>query len=157
MIDEEDWAEIRWLHLAEGMSVKAIVRRLGLANTLRSQRPPRYERERTGSSSTPRSRRGCRVAAELPDMAAPVIAERNSAGRSLDRQGRHKCSASVMDSSTAKYGPAEVIGFLAPTGAPVRVVGHAQYAALGIVDSNRRSQTVVRCHATRTCGNAWAK
>ena len=33
----EDWAEIRRLHRAEGMAIKAIARRLGLArNTVRA-------------------------------------------------------------------------------------------------------------------------
>ncbi|MBM7826291.1 DNA-binding CsgD family transcriptional regulator [Microbacterium aurum] len=33
----EDWAEIRRLHKAEGMPIKAIVRRLGVArNTVRA-------------------------------------------------------------------------------------------------------------------------
>ncbi len=36
MINVEEWAEIRRLHLAEGMGVKAIVRKLGVArNTVR--------------------------------------------------------------------------------------------------------------------------
>ena len=55
MIDVEDWAEIRRLHRAEGMGIKAIARRLGVArNTvrtaLRSEGPPRYERAATGSA-----------------------------------------------------------------------------------------------------------
>ena len=54
VINVEDWAEIRRLNKAEGMGVKAISRRLGIArNTvrtaLRSDQPPRYEREGPGS------------------------------------------------------------------------------------------------------------
>ena len=46
VITVEDWAEIRRLHRAEGMGIKAIARRLGVArNTvreaLRSGEPPR--------------------------------------------------------------------------------------------------------------------
>ena len=46
MIDVEDWAEIRRLHRAEGLAIKAIARRLGVArNTvraaLRAEGPPR--------------------------------------------------------------------------------------------------------------------
>lgn len=45
----EDWAEIRRLHRAEGMGIKAIARRLGIArntvrDALRSEVPQRYER-----------------------------------------------------------------------------------------------------------------
>jgi len=49
LLNVEDWAEVRRLHRAEGMSIKAIGRRLRLSrNTvraaLRSSAPPRYER-----------------------------------------------------------------------------------------------------------------
>ena len=68
----EDWAEIRRLHRAEGVPIKEIVRRLGVAqNTVRSalasDRPPRYERARRGSVAD---------GVEFPRMPAPVIAER---------------------------------------------------------------------------------
>ena len=51
----EDWAEIRRLHRAEGVPIKEVARRLGVArNTvraaLRSDEPPRYQRTPTGSS-----------------------------------------------------------------------------------------------------------
>jgi transposase len=54
LLDVEDWAEIRRLHKAEDMGVKAIARRLGVArNTvraaLRSDAPPKYERSSKGS------------------------------------------------------------------------------------------------------------
>jgi DNA-binding GntR family transcriptional regulator len=46
MIDVEDWAEIRRLHRAEKIAIKAIARRLGIArntvrDALRSDGPPR--------------------------------------------------------------------------------------------------------------------
>lgn len=45
----EDWAEIRRLHRAEGMAIRAIARRLGISkNTVKkalgSHEPPKYER-----------------------------------------------------------------------------------------------------------------
>jgi transposase len=54
VLNVEDWAEIRRLHRAEGVPIKEIARRLGVArNTVRaalhSDGPPRYERARRGS------------------------------------------------------------------------------------------------------------
>ena len=51
----EDWAEIRRLHRAEGMAVRAIGRRLGISrNTVRkalaSAGPPKYVRAAGGSA-----------------------------------------------------------------------------------------------------------
>jgi len=81
LIDVEDWAEIRRLHKAEGLGVKTIARRLGLArNTvrmaLRCETPPKYVRARRGSivdAVEPEIRRLLR---DVPDMPATVIAER---------------------------------------------------------------------------------
>jgi hypothetical protein len=69
VIDVEDWAEIRRLHRAEGLSIKAIVRRTGQAHNtvrdaLRSGAPPRpanrtvvsYASVPRGSSPAKRSR-----------------------------------------------------------------------------------------------------
>ncbi|MET9413400.1 helix-turn-helix domain-containing protein, partial [Streptomyces klenkii] len=54
MISVEDWAEIRRLHRAEKMPVRAIARKLGIArNTVRravaSDAPPKYQRAAKGS------------------------------------------------------------------------------------------------------------
>ena len=81
MISVEDWAEIRRLHFAEELGIKAIARSLGVArNTVRgavrSPEPPRYEREGPGSivdAVEPEIRQLLR---EFPDMPATVIAER---------------------------------------------------------------------------------
>jgi transposase len=55
VIHAEDWAEIRRLHRAEEMGIRAIARHLGIAtNTvreaLRADEPPRYERAPQGPS-----------------------------------------------------------------------------------------------------------
>lgn len=77
----EDWAEIRWLHRAEGLPIKAIVRKLGVSrNTVRaaiaSDMAPRYTRRPAGSivdAVEPRIREQLALDARMP---ATVIAER---------------------------------------------------------------------------------
>jgi transposase len=81
VIDVEQWAEIRRLHFAEGLGVKSIARRLGLArNTVRtavrSTEPPRYERTPAGSAVDVVEPEIRRLLAATPDMPATVIAER---------------------------------------------------------------------------------
>lgn len=84
----EDWAEIRRLARAEGMPIKAIARRLGVArNTVRSalkaSEPPRYSRPGRGSlvdAVEPRVREQLRLDAKMP---ATVIAQRIGWTRSL--------------------------------------------------------------------------
>ncbi len=77
----EDWAEIRRLHLGEGLGIKAISRRLGLArNTVRaavrSEVPPKYERRPAGSLVDGVEPEIRLLLAEFPSMPATVIAER---------------------------------------------------------------------------------
>lgn len=77
----EDWAEIRRLHRAEGMPIKAIARRMGISkNTVKralaAEEPPKYRRASRGSivdAAEPRIRE---LLEEFPDMPATVIAER---------------------------------------------------------------------------------
>lgn len=84
----EDWAEIRRLHRAEGMAIKAIARRLGVSRNavrraLARDAPPRYERAARGSivdAVEPAVRELLRV---TPDMPATVIAERIGWDRSI--------------------------------------------------------------------------
>jgi len=77
----EDWAEIRRLHRAEGVPIKEIARRLGMArNTVRaalsSDRPPRYQRAARGSVVDPYEPQIRALLKEWPKMPAPVIAQR---------------------------------------------------------------------------------
>ena len=77
----EDWAEIRRLHKAEGVPIKEIARRLGVArNTVRaalaSDRPPKYERAPRGSVADAFEPQIRALLVEWPKMPAPVVAER---------------------------------------------------------------------------------
>jgi transposase len=81
VIDVEDWAEIRRLHRAEGLGIKAIGRRLGLSrntvrDALRSDEPPRYERSPSGSAVDAVEPQIRLLLSEFPTMPATVIAER---------------------------------------------------------------------------------
>jgi transposase len=81
VISVEDWAEIRRLHHAEGMGIKAIARRLGVArntvrDAIRSGEPPRYERAGRGSLVDAFEPRIRELLGEFPEMPATVIAER---------------------------------------------------------------------------------
>lgn len=88
VLDVEDWAEIRRLHRAEGLSIKEIVRRTGVArntvrSALRSDEPPRYRRASSGSIVDTVEPRIRELLAEHPRMPATVIAERIGWQRSL--------------------------------------------------------------------------
>jgi transposase len=81
VIKMEDWAEVRRLYRSEGMAIKAISRRLGLArNTVRAalaaDAPPRYERASGGSRVDVFEPKVRALLAEFPDMPATVIGER---------------------------------------------------------------------------------
>src|SRR5215211_7082985 len=81
VIDVEDWAEIRRLHRAEGLGIKAIARRLGVArntvrDALRSGELPRYERAPKGSAVDAFEPQVLELLREFPAMPATVIAER---------------------------------------------------------------------------------
>ena len=88
MITLEEWAEVRRLHRAEGVPIKEIARRLGLArNTvraaLRADAPPSRERGPRGSLVDAVEAQIRALLAEYPRMPATVIAERIGWTRSL--------------------------------------------------------------------------
>lgn len=77
----EDWAEIRRLHRAEGMPIRAIARKLGVGrNTVRralaADGPPRYRRAARGSAVDAVEPQIRQLLAAWPTMPATVIAER---------------------------------------------------------------------------------
>jgi transposase len=88
VIKVEDWAEIRRLHRAEGMPIKAIARRMGISkNTVKralaAEDPPKYRRASRGSIVDAVEPRIRELLAEFPDMPATVIAERIGWANSL--------------------------------------------------------------------------
>ena len=73
----EDWAEIRRLHKAEGVPIKEIARRLGVARntvraTLASDRPPKYERAPRGSVADAFEPQMRALLVQWPRMPVPV-------------------------------------------------------------------------------------
>jgi transposase len=77
----EDWAEIRRLRRAEGVPIKEIARRLGVArNTVKaalvSDRPPKYERAPKGSVADEFEPQVRVLLKDWPRMPAPEIARR---------------------------------------------------------------------------------
>jgi len=88
VLSVEDWAEIRRLHRAEGMPVKAIARMMKVSrNTVRaaiaSDRPPKYERPAKGSIVDAAEPRVRELLQAYPAMPATVIAERIGWDRSI--------------------------------------------------------------------------
>lgn len=77
----EDWAEIRRLHTAEKMSIKAIVRKTGVSRNavrraLGSDSPPTYSRPAKGSVVDAVEEQVRELLRVTPTMPATVIAER---------------------------------------------------------------------------------
>ncbi|CAM4516627.1 IS21 family transposase [Nocardia ninae] len=77
----EDWAEIRRLHRAEGMPIRAIARHLHVSkNTVKkalaAHQPPRYQRPSKGSAVDAFEPQIRALLSEFPDMPTTVIMER---------------------------------------------------------------------------------
>lgn len=81
MINVQEWAEIRHLHVAEGLSQRAIADRLGVARktvarALGSEGPPSYSRSPGPSALDVFEPRVRALLSAFPTMPATVIAER---------------------------------------------------------------------------------
>ena len=77
----QEWAEVRRLHFAEGLSERAIAERLGLARgtvrrALAAEAPPTYSRPPSLSAFDAFEPRVRALLGEFPSMPATVIAER---------------------------------------------------------------------------------
>jgi len=88
MLTVEDWAEIRRLHRAEGLPIKAIARVLGVSkNTVKAalaaDEPPKYQRLAKGSIVDEVEPRIRELLQAYPRMPATVIAERIGWTRSI--------------------------------------------------------------------------
>jgi transposase len=118
VLNVEDWAEIRRLHRAEGMPIKAIVRQLGVSrNTVRralaADGPPRYQRPAKGSIVDAVEPQIRQLLAQWPTMPATVIAERIGWARSLtvlkDRVRELRPLFAPLDpASRTEYQPGEL-------------------------------------------------
>jgi hypothetical protein len=95
MLSVEDWEEIRRLHFAEGMGVKTIAKRLGIArNTeraaVRSTDPPAYRRSRRSSAVDAFEPEIRKLLKDCPTMPATVIAERVGWERGITLKERER-------------------------------------------------------------------
>ncbi|HEX6476441.1 MAG TPA: IS21 family transposase [Acidimicrobiales bacterium] len=143
MITVEDWAEIRRLHRAQKMGVRAIARHLGIArNTvreaLRSDGPPRYERRSKGSIVDEVDEEVRALLADVPTMPATVIAERIGWSRSMtvlrDRVGELRPLFLPPDPAQRTfYRPGELAQFDLWQPDVAIPVGHGQATKLWVV------------------------
>jgi transposase len=81
VLNVEDWAEIRRLHRAEGMPIRAVARQLGLSkNTVKkalaAAGPPRYQRPARGSAVDAFEPAIRELLQQFPRMPTSVIMER---------------------------------------------------------------------------------
>jgi transposase len=143
VLDVEDWAEIRRLHRAEGLSIKEIVRQLGVArNTvravLRSDGPPVFDRKPRPSAIDAHEPVIRQLLEEFPRMPATVIAERIGWERSMtvlkDRVRELRPIFLPADPcQRTEYRPGELaqwdVWF-----PPVKIpVGHGQFVTLPVI------------------------
>jgi transposase len=172
MVNVEVWAEVRRLHRIEGLSIKAIGRKLRLArNTvrevLRSEGPPEYRRRTGASKLDPFKGRIAELLAEYPRLSGVRVREILSAegytgGMSILRDYLHRVRPRPIQAfQRTVYSPGEigqvdwarmpdplpdVFGKLRPVYALVMVLGYSRM--LTVVFSFRtRLVDFLRCQA----------
>ncbi|MBF6271703.1 IS21 family transposase [Nocardia farcinica] len=176
MLNVEDWAEIRRLHRAEGMAIRAIARRLKVSkNTVKkalaSHEPPRYQRKPRGSAVDEFEPQIRALLAEFPDMPTTVIMERVGwqRGRTVffDRVAQLRPLFKPVDpASRTEYQPGELaqcdlwfppvdvpLGF-GHVGRPpvlVMVTGYSRVTAATMIPT-RQSPDLLAGHWKLICG-----
>ena len=172
MVNVEVWAEVRRLHRIEGLSIKAIGRKLRLArNTvrevLRSEGPPEYRRRTGASKLDPFKGRIAELLAEYPRLSGVRVREILSAegytgGMSILRDYLHRVRPRPIQAfQRTVYLPGEIgqvdwarmpdplpdaFGKLRPVYALVMVLGYSRM--LDVVFSFRtRLVDFLRCQA----------
>jgi len=172
MVNVEVWAEVRRLHRIEGLSIKAIGRKLRLArNTvreiLRSEGPPEYRRRTGASKLDPFKGRIAELLAEYPRLSGVRVREILSAegytgGSTILRDYLHRVRPRPIQAfQRTVYAPGEIgqvdwaqmpdpildaFGKLRPVYALVMVLGYSRM--LTVVFSFRtRLVDFLRCQA----------
>ncbi|WP_426976008.1 hypothetical protein ACQCSU_14620 [Pseudarthrobacter sp. O4] len=92
MIDIGEWAEIRRLHMTEGLSVREISNRLGIAwktvdRALANEHPAKYPTRSRPSIVDPYVQDMTRILTQFPRMGAPTLAQRVGYTGGLRRRG----------------------------------------------------------------------
>ena len=164
----EDWAEIRRLHRAEAMPIKAIARRLGISkNTVKralaSAEPPKYRRAEKGSIVDAVEPQVRVLLGEFPDMPATVIAERIGWDRSMtvlkDRVRQLRPQYRPVDpASRTTYGPGELAQcdlWFPPADVPVGAGQRASPPVLVMVSGYSR-WLMARMLPSRAAGDLFA-
>jgi len=94
VISVEKWAEVRVLFHREGLTQRAIARRLGISrdtvkNALEAEEPPKYERPRVETSFDPFRAQVMGVLRDYPQMPVTVLAQRIGWMTSITNLRRH--------------------------------------------------------------------
>ena len=143
MLNMDDWAEVRRLHRGEGVSIREIARRMGLArNTVRtavrSDAPPSYERKPRGSRADAYEPAIRALLGEFPRMPASVIAERIgwNGGHSVLRARVAELRPIYLPADPCQrteYRPGELAQWDLWFPAPRIPLGHGQDAVLPVI------------------------